>query len=86
MRIKIKGFNISPFQTIISSSKSQEEINTHLDLIDYRGQGGKIELKIVKNNKVRRMYIYAEGVIINETKYDWYAFNSSKLIPGQKIS
>lgn len=32
------------------------------------------------------MYIYAEGVIINETKYNWYVFNSSKLIPGQKIN
>lgn len=38
---------------------------THLDLIDYRGQAGRIGVKIMKSNRVRKMYIFAEGVLIN---------------------
>jgi hypothetical protein len=30
-----------------------------MDLIDYRGNGGKIAIKMIKKNKVRRLYIYS---------------------------
>jgi hypothetical protein len=64
---------------------TNNEVIMDLNLIDYRGHAGKISCKIVKKGKVRKMYIYAEAVLINETQYNFYVFNGSKLIPGQKL-
>ena len=54
-------------------------------MIDHRGHDGRINIKVIREGKVRRIYFYSEVLLINETKYDWYAFIENKLIPGQKL-
>ena len=80
----MKGFNISSFQKI-SSNEKDKEYKDFIDLIDHRGNDGKINFKVIRQGKVRRIYFYSETILINETKYDWVAFSESLLIPGQRL-
>lgn len=84
IRVKIKGFNISSFQSIMDPFSPNEYRNT-LDLIDFRGNEGQINFKVMKDGMTRRIYIYSENILINQTKFDWYAFAQSTLLPGQKL-
>jgi hypothetical protein len=34
---------------------------------------------------MRKVYLYADAVLINETVHDLYAFSESKLLSGQKV-
>ena len=58
VRIKVKGFNISAFQTIAASGNAFEYKN-YLSLIDFRGHEGKINMKVVKDGQARRIYFYS---------------------------
>ena len=73
VRIKIRGFNISAFQSIKDPNNPYEYKN-YLQLIDFRGHEGKINMRVVKDGQARRIYFYSETLLINETKFDWHVF------------
>ena len=64
VRVKIKGFNISSFKKMASNEKDKE-YKDFINLIDHRGHDGKINMKVLREGKVRRIYFYSEVILVN---------------------
>lgn len=69
----------------LTNDKEHSEINSNITFIDHRGLETAIKCKIIKKNKRKFVYLYANSIITNETTYKFFIFNQTQLIAGQRI-
>ena len=80
----MKGYHFSEFIEL-SQGSDVSELPTFIPLHDHRTLSGKVKFKVLETGKMRKVYLYADAVLINETGHDLYTFSESKLLSGQKV-
>lgn len=84
IKIKLPGFHFSQSEQLYDPNNKEYQLE-ELQINDYRGNTGRINLKCSKKNRVKRYTFYSTGLIINETDYELYFYDGGALVPGQKL-
>lgn len=69
----------------LTNSREQKEIVLSLPINDGRGLQASINIKIMKKNKQKHVYVYTDTVLLNETDKVLFVFNDSQLLAGQRL-
>lgn len=85
LRVQMKGYHFSEFvalSKIDDPTYSPEKVTLH----DHRALDGKINIKSVQEGKMRKVFLYSEAILINETAQNLFAFSANQLLSGQMVS
>lgn len=80
LRIQFRGFNYSAFLNVSGAA-----VEERLVFVDHRGLETAVRSRVVKSRKRRRIYVFAETVLINESPYKLFLFSQGQLLAGQRI-
>lgn len=83
-RVQMKGYHFSefvPLSKVEDPGYAPEEVVLH----DHRALDGKVKVKTLEEGKMRRVFLYADAILINESAHNLYAFAGGRLLSGQMV-